>query len=174
MISFPSFAKILIADDVFLYFCNIDLHLWCIFLFSFSNAVTQFLEAIKPLLSTTCFLAYAHEFGYSRKNPNRGCWGHTFLKKIPGIFRFVTFSLEIPDKLKLHPWKFHQIVLHPLEFPRPKAKTHGNSTLFIFWSRLDIPLLFLLTPGVPHSIFSILLEIPCPQRPLPLVCFFLE
>ena len=119
----------------------------------FSNAVTQFLKVIKLILSRTCFLAYAPELGYSRKNPKRGCWGHTFLKKTPGIFRFVTLPLEIPDKMKLHPWKFHQIVSHPLEFPRPKTKTHGNSTVFFCWSYLEIPLLFLLTPGVSGFYF---------------------
>ena len=31
------------------------------FLFLFSNAVTQFLEIIKPILTRTCFLAYAPE-----------------------------------------------------------------------------------------------------------------
>ena len=154
MILFPSFAKILIADNEFLYFCNIfwlasQMH----FQFLFSNAVTQFLKVIKLILSRTCFLAYAPELGYSRKNPNRGCWGHTFLKKTRGIFRFVTLPLEIPDKMELHPWKFHQIVSHPLEFPRPKTKTHGNSTVFFCWSCLEIPLLFLLTPGVSGFYF---------------------
>ena len=51
-------------------------------------------------------------------------------EKTPGIVRFVTLPWEIPDKMKFRPWKFHQIVSHPLEFPRPKTKTHGNSTLF--------------------------------------------
>ena len=55
-------------------------------------------------------------------------WGHTFLKKTSGTFRFVTLPLDIPDKMTLHPWKFHKIVLHPLGFPRPKTKTHENST----------------------------------------------
>ena len=151
---FPSYAKILIAGNAFLYFCNIfrlpsQMH----FYFLFSNAVTQFLEVIKPILSRTCFLAYAPELSYSRKNPNTGCWGHTFLKKIPRIFRFLTLPLEIPGKMKLYPWKFHQIVSHPLEFPRPKTKTHGYSTLFFSWSCPEIPLLFLLTPGVPRFYF---------------------
>ena len=71
---FPSYAKILIAGNAFLYFCNIfrlpsQMH----FYFLFSNAVTQFLEVIKPILSRTCFLAYAPELSYSRKNPNTGC-----------------------------------------------------------------------------------------------------
>ena len=93
-----------------------------------------------------------------------GGWGHTFLKKAPGIFKFVTLPLEICDKVVLHPWKFHKIVLHPLEFPRPKTKTLGNSTIFS-WSPLKI-LLFYWPLEFPHSIFSIPLEIPCPQPPV--------
>ena len=96
----------------------------------FSNAVTQFLQVIKPISSRTCFLAYNSELGYSGKKTNRGCWRHTFLKKSPGIFRLVSLVLEIPNKMKLHLWKFHQIVPHPLEFQRSKTKTHGNFTLF--------------------------------------------
>ena len=42
------------------------------------------------------------------------------------ILDFVTLPSEIPDKMKLQPWKFHKIVFHPLEFPRPKTKTHGK------------------------------------------------
>ena len=45
-----------------------------------------------------------------------------------GIFRVFTLPLEIPDKARLHPWKFHQTVLHASEILRPKTKTHGNST----------------------------------------------
>ena len=77
-------------------------------------------------------LAKRPYLGYSRKNPNRTGWGYNFWKKAPGFFRFVTLPLEIPDKMKLHPCKFHKIVLHPLEFPRPKAKIHGILHDF-FW-----------------------------------------
>ena len=46
----------------FLHYCNIFQFASLMrFLFSFSNAVTQFLEVIKPILSRTCFLAYAPE-----------------------------------------------------------------------------------------------------------------
>ena len=41
------------------------------------------------------------------------------------IFHF--FTLGIPDKVKLHPWKFYKIVLDPLKIPRPKTKILGNS-----------------------------------------------
>ena len=45
------------------------------------------------------------------------------------IFHIFPVPQEIPDK-KLHPWKFHKIVINPLEIPSPKTKTPGNSTLF--------------------------------------------
>ena len=41
----------------------------------------------------------------------------------PGVFRFFTLHLEIPDKTRLHPQKLHQIVLHPSKILRPKTKT---------------------------------------------------
>ena len=48
----------------------------------------------------------------------------------PEIFHLFTFPLEIPDKAKLHPWKFHKIMLDPLKIPRQKIKTPENSTAF--------------------------------------------
>ena len=40
-----------------------------------------------------------------------------------GLFNFFYFTLEIPDKTKLHPWKFHKIVSDPLGIQIPlKAK----------------------------------------------------
>ena len=47
--------------------------------------------------------------GYSRKKPNRSDLGYTFLKILLGICRFVTLSLEIPEK-NFHPWKFCKVV----------------------------------------------------------------
>ena len=49
-------------------------------------------------------------------------------EKTPGIFRFPTLPLEIPDKTKLHPWKLRKILIHPLEILRPETKAPGNST----------------------------------------------
>ena len=46
----------------------------------------------------------------------------------PGVFRFVTLPLEIPEKTIFHPWKFCKIVWHPLETPKSKIKTHLKST----------------------------------------------
>ena len=62
-----------------------------------------------------------------------------FWKKKRGIFRFVILPLEIPDKKKLYPWKFHKIVLQgswKIQKPRPMETPHGffitpgNSTSF--------------------------------------------
>ena len=61
-----------------------------------------------------------------------GLWGHGyFFKKGLWNFKFATLLLEIPDKKQdFHPWKFHKIVLHPLEYlsqgqtPRPMQILH--------------------------------------------------
>ena len=63
--------------------------------------------------------------------------------KPPRIFHFFNLPLEIPDKTKLHPWKFYTFLLDPLELPRPKTKTPGKSTLF-----------FLVHPQKFHFIFN--------------------
>ena len=79
--------------------------------------------------------------GYSRKNPSRGGWMRTyFSEKIPRFFRFVTLPLEILEKTKLHPWKFHKMLLHPLEI-----------LLEFFLSPLEIPLLFYLNPVISST-----------------------
>ena len=50
---------------------------------------------------------------------------HNFLKKKKSeIFRFITLLLEILDKRRIYPWKFHEIVLQPLEILRPKLRTY--------------------------------------------------
>ena len=85
------------------------------------------------------------KLGYSRKKTNRGggeAEDITF-ENPPGIFNFFTLSLEIPDKTKLHYWKFHKIMLDPSEIPRPKTKTLGNSPSF-----------FLGHPWKFHSAFN--------------------
>ena len=59
---------------------------------------------------------------------------------IPGIFHFFTLSLEIPDKIKLHPWKFHKIIFNTLEIQKPKSKTPWKFHIILSWSHLEIPL----------------------------------
>ena len=148
---FPSYAKILIAGNAFLYFCNIfrlpsQMH----FYFLFSNAVTQFLEVIKPILSRTCFLAYAPELGYSRKNPNRVCWGNTFLKTTLEIF-----TPGNSTKLCHTHWSFQGQKPRPMDIPHYFFLDHARKFHFCFYWLLEFP----------DSIFSIPMEIPCPQSP---------
>ena len=97
-----------------------------------------------------------------------------FLKKDPWNFLICHFTpWKFQTKWSFIPWKFHKIVLHPLEFPRPKVETHGiprdffwitpvNSTSFCrYW-----PQEFL------HSIYSV----PLTENSMstPLFWFFLE
>ena len=128
-------------------------------LFLFFTSKTQNVWCVAR--SVICLL------GYYRKNPNRWgerggrSWGHTFLNKNPGVFRFGTLPLDILDKTKLYPWKFRKIVLHPFENPRSKTKVHGNSTFFLdhtwrFHFFFNWPLEF------PQDISSVPLEVPCP------------
>ena len=42
------------------------------------------------------------KLGYSRKDPNRGGSGYTFLKKTPGIFKCVILPLENPEKTNFY------------------------------------------------------------------------
>ena len=70
---------------------------------------------------------------YSRKIQTEGRRGGLrkyFFQKNPGNFGFVTLSLEVLEKAKLHFWIFHIVVWHPLEIPRWKTKTDGNTTWF--------------------------------------------
>ena len=84
--------------------------------------------------------------GYSRKNPNRKMG-----KKTPRGFRFVTLTLKIAEKMELYHWKFYKIVLHPLEF-QAKNQNPWRFHIIFSGSPFEIPLLFLLIPGI--SIYS--------------------
>ena len=44
-----------------------------------------------------------------------------FFEKIPRIFSFVTLLLEILQKIKLHPWKFHNILLNSNAIQKPRS-----------------------------------------------------
>ena len=91
-------------------------------------------------------------------------------EETPGIFRFVTSSLEISDKAKLHPWKSYKIVSHPLQIWRRKTKTLGNFTLIFLAIFFNEPLWnFLMLNS------SVLLKILYPQLlALPCLYFFLD
>ena len=64
----------------------------------------------------------------------------------PGISLFFSLPLEIPDKTKLNPWKFHKIASYPLEIPRTKAKTPGNFIFYLLWYPLKFHFLNLTLP----------------------------
>ena len=55
-----------------------------------------------------------------------------FLKKNPGIFRFVTLPVKIPDKMKVRPWNLKLSYKTLIETPRPKTKTHGGNSTWFF------------------------------------------
>ena len=94
--------------------------------------------------------------GYSRTNSNRGLRIY-FSEKNPGIFRFVTLALEIPEKTRhpFSPWKFQgKRTTHGMEIPHELfLNTPGNSTSFLIdhWNF--------------HMLFQYpwCLEVPCPQ-----------
>ena len=68
-----------------------------------------------------------------------------FFEKTLKIFRFVTLPLELPDKMKFHPWQFHQTVLHPrpIEIPRYFLLDHAWKFHFLFTNPLSFCILFL-------------------------------
>ena len=87
--------------------------------------------------------------GYYRKNPNR-----EKNKKSPRIFRFVTLSLEIPSKMKIHHCKFCKMDLHPLEF-QVKNQDPWKFDSF-FWMILRNSTCFLLKPEISTFYFLII------------------
>ena len=105
--------------------------------------------------------------GYSRKKTKQGGgWLETYIFELPlEFFIFFTLPLEISEKIKLHPWKFHKIVLHLLEIPRPKTKTTGNSSLFFLGHPWKF--YFVLTPGNSTCYFFDTLS----SAPLPCLFF---
>ena len=85
-----------------------------------------------------------------KKIPTEGGWGHTFFGKPSGICRFDTLPLDIPYKTKLHPWKFHKIVLYHLTWAIPEKIQTGEEFRIYFFEPLPPPTLelfiFLLYP----------------------------
>ena len=76
------------------------------------------------------------QVGLFQKKSKRAGLRTYFFEKDPQNFKnLLLYTWKSQKKIKLQPWKFYKIVLHPLEFPRSKTKTHGNST----WFFLDHP-----------------------------------
>ena len=59
--------------------------------------------------------------------PKQG-WGHTISKETLDFLGLLCYS---PERTKFHTWKFHKIVIHPLEISWSKAKAPRNFS-FIF------------------------------------------
>ena len=96
--------------------------------------------------------------------PKNLCWGwvYTFVKTAPEFFILLFYLWYFQTKQSSTPgYSTHLCYLDPLEIPRPKAKTHGNSTLFFLVTSTNSTRYFFDTPG--NSISS-----------TPLFVFFLE
>ena len=128
-------------------------------LFPLSNKKTQ------PLFLTDNGL-----FQKKTKQGDRGFWGHRYFFKpppLPGIFRFFTLPLEIPDRTRLTPRTCQNcFILHLSEILRPKTKTCGNS------------MLFLINPQKIHYCYFFWIPIPgnsmSSSKPPSFFFFFLE
>ena len=73
---------------------------------------------------------------YRKKKKKTGGLRTYFFENVPEIFHIFTLPLEIPDKAKLNPWKFHKIVLDPLETLRPKNQNPWKFHTIFAWSPL--------------------------------------
>ena len=65
------------------------------------------------------------------------------------------FIFEIPDmkKVDINLWKFLEILLHPLENPRPGPTAPGNSTSYFFnipEKPISLPYCFGIFSGIAH------------------------
>ena len=75
-------------------------------------------------------------------------------KKNPGISRFITLLVEIPDKMKFCLWNLKSSYNTLIEIPRPKTKTHVEIPHdFFWWPSLEIPPLFYWPLEFPQSFF---------------------
>ena len=92
--------------------------------------ILKFFYLVILTLTKSLFLAAGNGL-FQKKSKQVGLKKY-FFKISLGISHFFTLFLEIPDKTKLNIWIFHKIVLDPLENPRPKTKTPGNSTPWKF------------------------------------------
>ena len=105
--------------------------------------------------------------GLFQKNPNKGGWGYTFMKKNPGIFRFVTLSLEIRKKTSFHRWKFCKLCgRYPFwKFQRQKPRLREIPLSVFLEQPWKFHFFFNWLLELPHALSSIPLEIPCSRHP---------
>ena len=85
----------------------------------------------------------------------------------PGMFRFVTLPLEIPEKISSHPCKFCKIWWHPLEIqdqkPRPMEIPHDEFARVFLEHPWKFHYFFNWPLEFPHVLSSLPLETPCLQ-----------
>ena len=69
---------------------------------------------------------------FQKKNQTGGVEDilETYLNLPLEFFIFLLYPWKFWTKQSSTPWKFNKFVLGPMEIPRPKTKTPGNSTLF--------------------------------------------
>ena len=81
-----------------------------------------------------CHMQKQISMGYSRKNPNRGGWGYTFLKSPPANF----------EKKSFYPGKFCKFVWHPYALGNSKVQNQDpwKFPISFSWIPLEFPLLF--------------------------------
>ena len=60
------------------------------------------------------------------------------------------YPQKIPEKKSFYPWKFCKFVWHPLEIPKSKTKTHGNSALVFLEHPWNFHMFFLQDPWKFH------------------------
>ena len=101
----------------------------------------------------TTELIVDHWLGYSRKSKPTGGWRAHFFEKPLEFFISFTLPLEIPDKTKLHPWKFHKIALDHLEIPRPNHQDPWKFYIIFFGHPCKFLLLFLWYPFKSHILY---------------------
>ena len=102
-----------------------------------------------------------------------------FFENPPGVFRFFTLPLGIPDKTRIYSQK---LLESPQKILSSKTKTPGNSTCFFLFTPGNSTFFSISPPPSPHppppkkknqlAISSMPLEIPYPQPPL--FVFFLK
>ena len=85
------------------------------------------------------------DWAIPEKNQTGGLRIYIF-EKTPGILCFFTLPLKIPDKIKLHSWKFHKIMLPicitSLGNSEAKIQNPWKFHMIFSWSRPEIPLRF--------------------------------
>ena len=104
--------------------------------------------------------------------------GHAFMKTPLEFSIFFTLPLEIPDKTKLQPWKFHKFLL-PTSLGNSKTKNQNpwlEIPHYFFLVTLGNSTLFLITPeNSTCYFFDSLIDTPGNSiSSTPPVWFFLE